>query len=311
MKYYFAPMEGLTDSIYRRLHHEFFPGVDAYCMPFLSPTIHRALSKKEQRDLPPAGAVPAIPQVLTKNPEDFLWAAGLCRDLGYDCIDLNVGCPSGTVVSKGKGAGMLRNPDDLDAFLWEIFNRSPIPISVKTRLGLYDAEEFPELMEVYNRYPIQLLTVHPRLREDFYKYPVRMEGFDYALSHSKNSLCYNGNLNSLQDIEAFRQKYPQVETVMIGRGLIGDPGMLSGSGDVRQVEAFFDRLLEEYTEAFGSSRNAMFRLKENWRYLLRHFEGSDKLGKKLRKTTDLQEYKSLTAQIFETLPYLPALSPDW
>ena len=310
MKYYFAPMEGLTDSIYRSLHYRYFPGVDLYCMPFFSPTVHRTLSKKEQRDLPPAGTVPALPQLLTKNTEDFLWAAGLCRDLGYNRVDLNVGCPSGTVVAKGKGAGMLSDPDRLDAFLWEIFRASPLPISVKTRLGLKDIEEFPRLMDVFNRYPIAELTVHPRLQVDFYKHPVRMEGFTYALAHSKNPLCYNGNLNSLSDIAAFHRQFPQVETVMLGRGLIGDPGMLRGSTS-EQVQAFHDELLQAYTEAFGSSRNAMFRLKENWRYLLRHFENSEKLGKKLRKTTDLTEYKRITQEIFTTLPFRSQLDPDW
>ena len=311
MKYYFAPMEGLTDSIYRSLHHRYFPGIDLYCMPFFSPTVHRTLSKKEQRDLPPAGQVPALPQLLTKNTEDFLWAASLCRDLGYDRIDLNVGCPSGTVVAKGKGAGMLSDPDALDAFLWEIFRLSPLPISIKTRLGMNDIQEFPRLMEIFNRYPIAELTVHPRLRVDFYKHPVRMEGFEYALAHSKNPLCYNGNLNSIADIEAFRSRYPQVESLMIGRGLIGDPAMLLGGGDPRHLQQFYDELLEAYTEAFGSSRNAMFRLKENWRYLLPHFENSEKLGKKLRKTTDLQEYKRITEEIFTTLPFRPQLQPDW
>ena len=310
MNYYFAPMEGLTDSIYRRLHHRYFPGVDAYVMPFFSPTVHRALTKKEQRELPPAGDVPAIPQVLTKNVEDFLWLAGVCRDLGYDQIDLNVGCPSGTVVSKGKGAGMLRNPDDLDAFLWEIFNRSPLPISVKTRLGLYEVEEFPELMEVYNRYPIKLLTVHPRLREDFYKHAVRMEGFDYALAHSKNPLCYNGNLNSLADVEAFSRHYPGIDHLMIGRGFIGDPGMLKGT-QLPALRAFHRELLETYTQEFGSARNAMFRMKENWRYLLLHFENSEKLGKKLRKSTDVEDYKRITEEIFDTLPFRSSLTPDW
>ena len=310
MRYYFAPMEGLTDSIYRRLHFECFGGVDTYVMPFYSPSVHRKLTGKEQRELPPAGKVPAIPQLLTKDTADFHWAARLCQDLGYSSVDLNLGCPSGTVVSKGKGSGMLGDPDHLDAFLDRIFTLSPIPISIKTRLGLRDMEEFPEIMDVYNRYPIQLLTVHPRLRVDFYKHPVRMEGFAYALAHSKNPLCYNGNLNSLTDIEAFTRQFPQVDALMLGRGLIGDPGMLTGS-TAGQVRDFHDRLLEEYTETFGSARNAMFRLKENWRYLLHHFENSEKLGKKLRKATDLQDYRSITREIFDTLPYLPQLDPDW
>ena len=310
MRYYFAPMEGLTDTIYRELHHRYFPGMDLYFMPFYSPSVHRALTKKEQRDLPPAGEVPAIPQLLTKNVEDFLWAAGLCRDLGYSQVDLNLGCPSGTVVAKGKGSGMLSEPDVLDAFLWEIFDKSPIPISIKTRLGLKELEEFPEILEIYNRYPIRELTVHPRLRTDFYKHAVRMEGFRYAVEHSKNPLCYNGNLNSREDIEVFGKAFPQVGSIMLGRGLIGDPGMLTGS-DSRLLEAFFDELLEAYTEAFGSARNAMFRLKENWRYLLRHFEDSEKLGKKLRKTTDLGEYKAITHEIFTGLPFRNSLDPDW
>ena len=119
MNYYFAPLEGLTDSIYRALHHEYFPGLDRYYMPFLSPTVHRCLTHKEDRELPMASSVPftAIPQILTKDADAFLWAAGVCADRGYEEVNLNIGCPSGTVVSKGKGAGMLREPEALDAFL--------------------------------------------------------------------------------------------------------------------------------------------------------------------------------------------------
>ena len=148
MRYYFAPLEGITDSIYRRLHHKYFPGIDRYFMPFLSPTIHRTLTHREDRELPMADSVDftAVPQVLTKVPEDFLWAAQVCQDRGYTEVNLNVGCPSGTVVSKGKGSGMLRSPEELDRFLEEIFRDCPIDISVKTRLGLENPEEFPALL---------------------------------------------------------------------------------------------------------------------------------------------------------------------
>ena len=303
MRYYFAPMEGLTDSIYRRLHHEYFGGIDRYYMPFLSPTMHQCLTHKEDRELPPASSVPfkAVPQVLTKVPEDFLWAAGVCRDRGYDEINLNVGCPSGTVVSKGKGSGMLRDTAALDTFLDAIFSKSALPISVKTRLGLESAEEFPAILEVYNRYPIKELTVHPRVRKQFYSGGVDMDMFRYAAENSKNPLCYNGDLQSKADILAFSQEFPQIEAVMIGRGLIGDPGMLVGT-DTKTLEAFHNALLEEYTAAFGGSRNAMFRMKENWGFLHTRFDSSEKLWKKLRKTTDLNEYKSLTKEILHTLP---------
>ena len=304
MRYYFAPMEGLTDSIYRRLHHKYFPGVDSYYMPFLSPTIHRSLTHKEDRELPMADSVPfsAVPQVLTKVADDFLWAAQVCRDRGYEEVNLNVGCPSGTVVSKGKGSGMLRDPAALDAFLDEIFHTSPLPISVKTRLGLEKPEEFFALLEIFNRYPIKELTIHPRVRKQFYDGSVNLELFDYAAANSRNPLCYNGDILSLSQAEEIARKYPQVQSIMIGRGLIADPGMLSGGTNVQALEGFMNELMAVYEVEFGGSRNAIFRLKENWGFLHSRFEGCDKLWKRLRKTTDAAEFKSITAEIFHTLP---------
>ena len=304
MRYYFAPMEGLTDSIYRRLHHKYFPGVDRYYMPFLSPTIHRSLTHKEDRELPLAGSVDfaAVPQVLTKVPEDFLWAAEVCRDRGYDEVNLNIGCPSGTVVSKGKGSGMLRNPADLDRFLETVFAASPLPISVKTRLGLEKSEEFPAILEVLNQYPIKELTIHPRVRKQFYDGSVDMEMFDWAAKNSRSPLCYNGDILNLAQAEALQETYPEIQSVMIGRGLIADPGMLSGGTDKTALEGFMTELMAVYEVEFGGSRNAIFRLKENWGFLHSRFEGCDKLWKRLRKTTDAAEFKSITAEIFHTLP---------
>ena len=304
MRYYFAPMEGLTDSIYRRLHHKYFPGVDRYYMPFLSPTIHRQLTHKEDRELPLADSVPfaAVPQVPTKVPEDFLWAAEVCRDRGYDEVNLNIGCPSGTVVSKGKGSGMLRDTAALDKFLEAVFAASPLPISVKTRLGLEKREEFPGILEVLNRYPIKELTIHPRVRKQFYDGTVDMEMFDYAVRNSVNPLCYNGDILSLEQAAVLQETYPQIQSVMIGRGLIADPGMLSGGTDKAALEGFMNELMAVYEVEFGGSRNAIFRLKENWGFLHSRFEGCDKLWKRLRKTTDAAEFKSISAEIFHTLP---------
>lgn len=303
MRYYFAPMEGLTDSIYRKLHHQFFPGVDSYYMPFISPTIHRSLTHREDRELPMADSVSfrAVPQILTKVSEDFLWAADQCAQRGYDEVNLNLGCPSGTVVSKGKGSGMLRDLDHLDRFLDAVFQGTSLPISVKTRLGIEKPEEFYQILEIYNRYPIKELTIHPRVRKQFYDGAVEMDLFLHAVENSKNPLCYNGDILCTEQAEALQKQLPQVQSIMIGRGLIADPGMLSGGTDVKALEGFMNALLEEYMVSFGGARNAMFRLKENWGFLHSRFEGCDKLWKRLRKTTDLEEYKSITQEIFHTL----------
>ena len=307
MNYYFAPMEGLTDSIYRRTHHKYFPGVDKYYMPFLSPTIHRSLTHKEDRELPRADSVPftAVPQILTRVSGDFLWAAQVCRDRGYQEVNLNLGCPSGTVVSKGKGSGMLRDVEALDRFLEEVFSGSPLPLSVKTRLGLEQPEEFPALLEVFNRYPIQELTIHPRVRKQFYDGTVDMDMFRYAAEHSRNPLCYNGDILTLQQTEALAAQYPCVQSMMIGRGLIADPGMLNGGTHGDALKGFMNELMDIYTVEFGGARNAIFRLKENWSFLHSRFADCDRLWKRLRKCTDAQEFRAITDEIFETLSWMP------
>ena len=230
MKAYFAPLEGITDATFRSLHHKYFGGVDAYFMPFISPTMHRCLTHREKRELPEAGSVPfrAVPQLLGKNPQDMLWAVEVCRDLGYDEVNINLGCPSGTVVSKGKGSGMLADPGGLDRFLDEIYTGAVLPVSLKTRIGLMEPVEFPRLLEIYNQYPVKELTVHPRVRKAFYKGECNWEVFRYAVENSRIPLCYNGSLNHLSDIEAFSAAFPTVNAVMIGRGLIADPGLLCG-----------------------------------------------------------------------------------
>ena len=314
MRYYFAPLEGLTDSIFRQLHHKYFPGITRYYTPFLSPTVHRALTPKEKRELPPAQTLSyeAVPQLLTKNPEDFLWMAQQCRDLGYKEVNLNLGCPSGTVTAKGKGSGMLKDLDALDSFLYEIYSKAPLDISVKTRLGFESAQEFPALLEIFNRYPIKELTVHPRVRKAFYDGNVDMNTFRYAAENSRAPVCYNGNLCSQEDIHRFSAQFPQIDAVMLGRGLIADPGMLCPGGtDINTLEQFYDKLLEEYIAAFGSSRNAMFRMKENWRYVICKFNNGEKEGKRLRKTASITEYRAICTNLFRNHTLKDNLSPDW
>ncbi|MBE6924850.1 MAG: tRNA-dihydrouridine synthase family protein [Ruminococcaceae bacterium] len=303
MRYYFAPMEGLTDGVYRRMHHKFFGGVDRYYMPFISPTIHRTLTPKESRELPPADSVPftAIPQVMSKVAEDALWAIEQCAIRGYQEVNLNLGCPSGTVVAKGKGAGMLRDTDSLKRFLDGIFAAAPLPISIKTRLGLESSEEFPAILEVYDQYPIKELTIHPRTRKQFYNGELRLEMFQYAVEHSKNPLCFNGDLTSPEDIQRIADQYPQVKAVMLGRGLVRDPGMLTAQGTtIDALAAFHDALFEEYSVVFDNARNAMTRLKESWHYLELRFEENPKIFKRLRKATDVAEFRSIATEIFQT-----------
>lgn len=307
MRYYFAPLEGLTDHIFRQTHHKHFPGVHRYYTPFFSPTVHRSLTAREARELPPSDSLgyKVVPQLLTKVADDFIWMHQQCADLGYSEVNLNLGCPSGTVTAKGKGSGMLIDTDALDRFLDTVFHQAVVDISVKTRIGFQAPEEFPQLLEIFNQYPIKELTVHPRVRNTFYSGHVDLDVFTYCLKNSKNPVCYNGDLRSLSDISECIKRFPTLDAVMLGRGLIADPGMLTPGGTtVQKLEAFHEELLSQYLHAFGGSRNAMFRLKEHWGMLINRFEGSEKLWKEIRKTTDLQQFVQLTKQVFHTLPLI-------
>ncbi|MBQ7340628.1 MAG: tRNA-dihydrouridine synthase family protein [Oscillospiraceae bacterium] len=303
MRYYFAPLEGITDRTYRQLHHRFFPGLDRYYTPFFSPTCHRQLTSKESRELPPADTLgyTLVPQVLTKVSDDFIWFAEQCRDLGYEEVNLNLGCPSGTVTAKGKGSGMLKEPEKLEEFLDCIYHSTPLPVSIKTRIGFETPEEFPRLLEIFNRYPVKELIVHPRVRQDFYKGTPNMEVFRQAVENSKNPLCYNGDLNSIEDIAAFSKDFPSVQAVMTGRGLVGNPGMLTPGATVENLEKFHDTLMETYATQFGSEKNTMFRMKEHWFYLLGTLHATEKQAKALRKATSVREFRAITKEIFHNV----------
>ena len=304
MRYYYAPLEGITDATFRRLHHKYFPGVDKYFMPFTSPTIHRCLTNREARELPKADSVgfAAVPQLLGKNVEDMLWAIEVCRDLGYDEVNINLGCPSGTVVSKGKGSGMLSDIYALDEFLSAIYTKAALPVSLKTRIGINDSDNWERILEIYRDYPVKELTVHPRIRKAFYKGDCDMEAFAMAVEGSPFPVCYNGNVCSMEDGLKIVEQFPAVESVMIGRGLVADPGMLCGGTDRQTLKAFLNELSDTYCTVFESKRNAIYRMKDNWHYLIALFEGSDKLWKEMRKSTDYDRFMAIANEIIATLP---------
>ena len=304
MRYYYAPLEGITDATFRRLHHKYFPGVDKYFMPFISPTIHRCLTNREARELPKADSVgfAAVPQLLGKNVEDMLWAMEVCRDLGYDEVNINLGCPSGTVVSKGKGSGMLSDIYALDEFLSAIYAKAALRVSLKTRIGVNDSDNWEKILEIYRDYPVKELTVHPRIRKAFYKGNCDMDAFAKAVEGSPFPVCYNGNITSLADAARIAEQFPAVESVMIGRGLVADPGMLSGGTGRETLKAFLNELSDTYCTVFESKRNAIYRMKDNWHYLIALFEGSDKLWKEMRKSTDYDRFMAIANEIIATLP---------
>lgn len=304
MKYYLAPMEGLTTYVFRNAYHRHFTPVDKYFTPFIVPHTKKDFNARERKELDAehnAGKY-VVPQILTNNSEDFVRTSGFLRDLGYQEVNLNLGCPSKTVVSKKRGAGFLEDPDCLDRFLEEVFTgRSDMRISIKTRLGMESPEEFEDILEVYNRYPLCELIIHPRVQKDYYKNPVNRAAFAEYAADSRNSVCYNGDLFTESDIRHFREEFPQVECVMLGRGILSNPALLSGEKPTKeQLMAFHGEILEGYQEICSGDRTTLFKLKEFWSYLISCFpeEKQKKLSKKIRKCEKLEIYRNVVAEVF-------------
>lgn len=316
MQYSFAPMEGVTGFVYRNLHRKHFGGVDRYYLPFISANQSRVFSRKEWQDICPENNaemdVPLVPQILGKDAQSTLWAARELRVMGYGEINLNLGCPSGTVTAKGKGSGFLAHLPELDAYLDTVYSSLDGPISVKTRLGVQNEEEFDAILQLYNKYPISELTIHPRVRKDFYKFPVRPEAFAKALQNSRNPVCYNGDLMSLADCDALQKKHPEVKHIMIGRGLIATPSLLVPEKHTAEnLRAFHDALYRGYREMFGNDRNAMMRMKEVWFYHIHLFDDHEKLAKRIRRATDVEEFLSATASVYQQLPLRAHARQEW
>ena len=227
MELSFAPMEGITGSIYRRVHARFFPGANVYYAPFIAPDGTGRFKGSALRELLAENneGVKLIPQLLVNAPEPFLAAAEALGDLGYEEINLNIGCPSGTVVAKHKGAGMLGDLESLERCLDEIFTRCPQRISVKTRLGLGSTGEFPAVLSLFRRYPLARLIVHARDRAGMYQSRPDLDAFAPALDDSPFPVIYNGNIFSVRDYEAIVRQFPALSGVMLGRGAAADPAL--------------------------------------------------------------------------------------
>lgn len=305
----FAPLDGITKAVFRRVWHEFFGGADRFFIPFFSPTDQHILTERHRRELDAEinAGLPAVPQVMTRRAEDFLWAAEVLRDMGYTEVNLNLGCPSGTVTAKGKGAGFLLYPEELNRFFDQVFSSVCLPVSVKTRLGYGTPEEFPRLLEIFNRYPIACLTVHPRTRPEKYRGPLHLDAFALAVAESRNPLCYNGDLRSVKEVRALEVRFPGLEAMMIGRGAVADPALfrkLRGGPPAgrEELRAFTAALYQSYQAFYGQAGPASQRMKEVWFYLIHLFEGGERLGGKMRRSRGAAEYERLEALIFQELP---------
>lgn len=305
MMLYLAPLEGITGWIYRNAVCQCFGGFDKYFIPFIRPNQMGHLSSREKKDIDPEHnrGMNAVPQILTNKAEDFIRTAKKLQQYGYTEVNLNLGCPSKTVVTKGRGAGFLADPDGLQYFLEEIFSRTPMKISVKTRIGMSDPKEFGCLLKIYSAYPLAELILHPRLQTDYYKNGVNFEAYRDALDYLKCPVCYNGDIYSSSDFEKLKKDFPETKRVMLGRGVLSDPSLARSirggeHASAEELKAFHDLVYEGYKEEMSGERTVLFKMKELWHYLSFLFPDSKKNLKKIKKAEKCIVYEDAVNEIF-------------
>ena len=302
VKYYMAPLESVTTWIYRQAHAKIYGRLDKYFIPFLEPHEKRDFKTRELQEILPEHNenIYVVPQILTNRSEGFIKLAKALKDWGYEEVNLNLGCPSKTVVTKGKGSGFLAKPEELERFLTEIFDAlsGEVKISVKTRIGKEDPEEFPALLKLFNKYPMEELIIHPRVQKDGYGNVPRLELYELAEKQSVNPLCYNGDLYTREQIRNFAERFPGTERLMFGRGFLRDPGLLYNEGkDPKDIFekfwAFHDLVYEGYQERNMGDRNVLFKMKELWSYQVYQFSEPERLFKTFKKVQDCNEYEQM------------------
>lgn len=306
MKFYLAPMEGLTGYIYRNVQNACFNNIDKYFSPFISTNQNVSLKNRELKDITPENnqGLVLVPQLLSNNAKDFIDTSKKISLLGYNEVNLNLGCPFGTVVSKNKGSGFLAKTEELDMFLDEVFSQSVTKISVKTRIGKDEPEEFYKLIEIFNKYPIEELIIHPRIQKDIYKNKPNLKIFKDALSLSKNPVCYNGDIFTVKDYKEFTDSFPSVGSVMVGRGVLANPGLTRDIKCNIKIEKnllrdFHDKLYNDYKNVYFGDVNVLFKMKGLWFYMISVFSDSEKYAKKIKKAVRLSDYEEAVCSLFK------------
>lgn len=319
MKFYLAPMEGITGFIFRNAYAKYFGDIDKYITPFISPGMHHSYKSRELRDVLPENneGLNVTVQMLTNNADDFIHCAKDMKAFGYNEVNLNIGCPSKTVVTKHRGSGFLEDVEKLDAFFDKILCAldGVIDISIKTRLGLSDVNEFDSLIEVFRKYPFSEIIVHPRIQKQMYTDSCNLDKFEkiyneYLLgdvgknSTYKTRIVYNGDICTKNDYNKIVNRFDRLENVMIGRGIIANPGLVGfikegKMVDVDTLKAFYNEIQKGFLDAKTTPENTVLKMKELYFYLAKSFTNYENYLKDIKHADSIIELKAVMNRLFK------------
>lgn len=295
---HFAPLQGHTDDVYRRIHHQLVGGIEHYYTPFVRVEAGDIRSK-DRRDIDPKNnvGVPMIPQIIFKSLKEFLFLLNEMEALGYRAIDLNMGCPFPLQARHGRGSGLLAHPDIVAEVADIIKARPELTFSVKMRLGWENTEEWTPILDILNDTPLAHIALHPRTGTQQYKGSIHREIFERFYETCRHPLLYNGDLTTLEQLHAMEKCYPRLAGLMIGRGLLARPTLAREYAERREwsheehihtLRLLHSKLMEEYARIVKGEAQLHNKLRPYWEYtepLIGH-----KPHKKIMKSGNLRNY---------------------
>ena len=306
MHLYFAPMEGISGYVHRNAHKAHFGQIEKYFAPFIVSDPTSGYGTKGFHDIMRENNpnITLIPQILSNNASDFLHTAQVIKQHGYHEINLNLGCPSRIVASKNRGSAFLALRDELDRFLDQIFSGAETHISIKTRTGKENHEEFYKLIDIFNQYPIKELIIHPRVQTDLYRNKPNLDMFRQGLTTLKMPVCYNGDIFTLKDYTEIQTAFPEVDVFMLGRGILTNPGLADLISRGKRIEmntliSFHKDIYEGYREQLVEERKILGKMKETWFYMIQIFSNYHPYLYDLRRVTSLEAYEKVLARLFK------------
>lgn len=295
---HFAPLQGHTDDVYRRLHHRLIGGIERYYTPFIRVEAG-GIRSKDRRDIDPKNneGVPVVPQIIFRDLKEFLHLVDEVEASGYHEIDLNMGCPFPLQAKHGRGSGLLAHPDTVEAIAHAIKERLHLTFSVKMRLGWDDAEEWKPVIDILNETPLTHITLHPRTGTQQYKGETNDAAFAQFYEQCRHPLLYNGDLTNLEQLHDMEERYPRLAGLMIGRGLLARPtlareyaeGRQWSTGEhIRSLRTLHEALMEQYARIVKGDAQLHSKLRTFWEYtepLIGH-----KPYKRIMKSGNLRNY---------------------
>ena len=303
-----GPFQGITDAPFRNVFKRHFGGIDKFYTPFFTGIQKDHAKNMQVEEIDPRfnDVETLTPQILSTDAEEILRFATQCKELGYKEINLNMGCPFPRVANKKRGCGLLPYPEKVDAMLSTVFERIDLKFSVKCRLGYFHPDEIVPVIEVFNRYPLSELIIHPRIGKQLYKGEADVQRFVELMPLVKAPLVYNGDIVSVESFERIRENVQPVNEFMLGRGLLANPFLAetiqvrlqSNPNRTERLHAYVIDLYEDRLRHAGGSPKVLGRMKELWSYLMYSFDEPQDIWRKIKKINALKDYEEAVETVF-------------